>query len=103
MFGLIAEEVERVDPDLVTRNDKGEAEAVRYDAVNAMLLNEFLKAHIKMEEQEATITQLKSVVEKQEAVNAQQQKQIEAVTTGLQKVSVQLDASKPAPQVVNNP
>ena len=103
MFGLIAEEVEQVDPDLVTRNDKGEAEAVRYDAVNAMLLNEFLKAHSKMEEQEATITQLKSVVEKQEAVNAQQQKQIEAVTTGLQKVSVQLDASKPAPQVVNNP
>ena len=103
MFGLIAEEVEQVDPDLVTRNDKGEAEAVRYDAVNAMLLNEFLKAHIKMEEQEATITQLKSVVEKQEAVNAQQQKQIEAVTTGLQKVSAQLDASKPAPQVVNNP
>ena len=103
MFGLIAEEVERVDPDLVTRNDKGEAEAVRYDAVNAMLLNEFLKAHIKMEEQEETITQLKSVVEKQEAVNAQQQKQIEAVTTGLQKVSAQLDASKPAPQVVNNP
>jgi uncharacterized coiled-coil protein SlyX len=76
---------------------------VRYDAVNAMLLNEFLKAHSKMEEQEATITQLKSVVEKQEAVNAQQQKQIEAVTTGLQKVSAQLDASKPAPQVVNNP
>ena len=103
MFGLIAEEVERVDPDLVTRNDKGEAEAVRYDAVNAMLLNEFLKAHSRMEEQEATITQLKSVVEKQEAVNAQQQKQIEAVTTGLQKVSAQLDASKPAPQVVNNP
>jgi len=103
MFGLIAEEVEQVDPDLVTRNDKGEAEAVRYDAVNAMLLNEFLKAHSKMEEQEATITQLKSVVEKQEAVNAQQQKQIEAVTTGLQKVSAQLDASKPAPQVVNNP
>ena len=103
MFGLIAEEVEQVDPDLVTRNDKGEAEAVRYDAVNAMLLNEFLKAHVKMEEQEETITQLKSVVEKQEAVNAQQQKQIEAVTTGLQKVSAQLDASKPAPQVVNNP
>jgi hypothetical protein len=85
MFGLIAEEVEQVDPDLVTRNDKGEAEAVRYDAVNAMLLNEFLKAHIKMEEQEATITQLKSVVEKQEAVNAQQQKQIEAVTTASRK------------------
>ena len=87
MFGLIAEEVEQVDPDLGTHNEKGEADAVRYDAVNAMLLNEFLKAHIKMEEQEETITQLKSVVEKQEAVNAQQQTQIEAVTTGLQKVS----------------
>jgi hypothetical protein len=59
MFGLIAEEVEQVDPDLVTRNEKGEAEAVRYDAVNAMLLNEFLKEHRKVQEQEATITQLK--------------------------------------------
>src|ERR1700747_101868 len=50
MFGLIAEEVEQVDPDLVTRNDKGEAEAVRYDAVNAMLLNEFLKEHRTLQE-----------------------------------------------------
>jgi hypothetical protein len=54
MFGLIAEEVEKVDPSLVTRNDKGEVEAVRYEAVNAMLLNEFLKEHRKNEEQEAT-------------------------------------------------
>ena len=88
MFGLIAEDVEKVAPDLVTRNEKGEAETVRYEAVNAMLLNEFLKEHRKNEEQEATI--------------AQQQKRIEALTTGLQKVSAQLEASKPAPQVVNN-
>jgi hypothetical protein len=54
MFGLIAEEVEKVDPDLVTRNDKGEAETVRYEAVNAMLLNEFLKEHRRNEEQRAT-------------------------------------------------
>jgi uncharacterized coiled-coil protein SlyX len=62
---------------------------VRYEAVNAMLLNEFLKEHRKNEEQEATI--------------ARQQKQIEALTEGLQRVSTQLEASKPAPQVVNNP
>jgi hypothetical protein len=61
---------------------------VRYDAVNAMLLNEFLKEHRKNEEQEATI--------------ARQQKQIDALTAGLQKVSAQLEASKPAPQMVNN-
>jgi uncharacterized coiled-coil protein SlyX len=68
-----------------------------------MLLNEFLKAHRKAQQQEATITQLKSTAAKQEATIAKQQKQIEALTTGLQKVSDQLQASKPAPQVVNNP
>ncbi len=73
---------------------------MRYDAVNAMLLNEFLKEHRKIEEQEATITQLKSMVEKQEAANAHQQKQIEALTAGLQKVNAHLEASKPTPQVV---
>ncbi len=82
MFGLIAEEVEQVDPDLVTRNDKGEAEAVRYEAVNAMLLNEFLKEHRRVQELE---------------------KQVEKLTAGLQKVSDQLELNKPAPQtVVNN-
>ncbi len=82
MFGLIAEEVEQVDPDLVTRNDKGEAEAVRYEAVNAMLLNEFLKEHRRVQELE---------------------KQVEKLTAGLQKVSDQLELNKSAPQtVVNN-
>jgi len=96
MFGLIAEDVEKVDPDLVTRNEKGEAETVRYEAVNAMLLNEFLKEHRKNEEQYATITDLKSTV-------AQQQKQIDALTAGLQKVSAQLELNKSEPQtVVNN-
>jgi Chaperone of endosialidase len=66
MFGLIAEEVEQVDRDLVTLNDKGEVEAVRYEAVNAMLLNEFLKEH-------RTVQDLKSTVAKQEATIAQQQ------------------------------
>src|SRR6266576_1125056 len=76
MFGLIAEEVEKVDPELVTRNDKGEVETVRYEAVNAMLLNEFLKEHRKVEQQEAIITQVKSTSAKQEATIAKQQKQI---------------------------
>jgi len=101
-FGLIAEEVADINPDLVVRDEKGEIYTVRYDAVNAMLLNEFLKEHRTVQEQGATITQLKSMVEKQGAANAQQQKQIEALTAGLQKVSAQLEASKPAPQVVKN-
>jgi hypothetical protein len=95
-FGLIAEDVAEVNPDLVVRDNNGEIYTVRYDAVNAMLLNEFLKEH-------RTVQELKSVVAKQEAAAAQQQKQIEALTAGLQKVSAQLQASKPAPQVVNNP
>ena len=65
-----------------------------------MLLNEFLKEHRKVQEQEASITQLKQDFR---ATVAQQQKQIDALTEGLQKVSAQLEASKPAPKVVNNP
>jgi uncharacterized coiled-coil protein SlyX len=99
-FGLIAEEVAQVNPDLVVRDENGEIYTVRYDAVNAMLLNEFLKEHRKVQEQEATITQLKSTVEKQEATNAQQQKQIETLISGLSKVSDQLEANRPTPQVV---
>ena len=95
-FGLIAEEVADVNPDLVVRDENGEIYTVRYDAVNAMLLNEFLKEH-------RTVQELKSNAAKQEATIAQQQKQIEALTAGLQKVSAQLEASKPASQVVNNP
>ena len=71
------------------RDDSGEIYTVRYDAVNAMLLNEFLKEHHTVQEQGGTIARL--------------EKQVEALTAGLQKVSAQLEASKPAPQVVNNP
>jgi Chaperone of endosialidase len=92
-FGLIAEEVAEVNPDLVVRDGNGEIYTVRYDQVNAMLLNEFLKEH-------RTVQELKSVVAKQEATAAQQQKQIEALTAGLQKVSAQLEVSKAAPQTV---
>src|SRR5438093_879940 len=95
-FGLIAEEVAKVNPALVLPDKEGKPYTVRYDAVNAMMLNEFLIEH-------KTVQELKSIAAKQEASIAQQQKQIEALTEGLQKVSAQLEASKPAPQVVNNP
>ena len=85
-FGLVAEEVEKVNPDLVVRDKEGKPYSVRYEQVNAMLLNEFLKEHRKNDEQEATIARL--------------QKQIEALTAGLHKVSVQLAAGKSAPHVV---
>jgi hypothetical protein len=94
-FELIAEEVAEVNPDLVVRDKKGEIYTVRYDAVNAMLLNEFLKEHRKNEEQQ-------SKIEQQEATIVRQQKQIEALAAGLQKVSAQLEVIRPAPQKALN-
>jgi hypothetical protein len=94
-FGLVAEEVAEVNPDLVVRDGNGEIYTVRYDAVNAMLLSEFLKEH-------RTVRELKSNAAKQEATIAQQQKQIEGLTAGLQKVSAQLELSESAPQTVLN-
>ena len=82
-----------MNPDLVVRHAKGELSTVRYEAVKAMLLNEFLKEHRKVE-------QLESKAQKQETMIAQQQKQIEALTAGLQKVSAQVEMSRPAPQMV---
>src|SRR5437764_7513947 len=105
-FGLIAEQVEKVNPDLVARDSDGKIYTVRYEAVNAMLLNEFLKEHRKVEEQQATIGELKTSVaehEKLKTTIAQQQKQIEALTATVQKVSDQVAFSKPAPQLVANP
>jgi hypothetical protein len=80
-WGLVAEDVEKVNPDLVVRDKEGKPYSVRYEQVNAMLLNEFLKEH-------STVQELK--------------KEVAALTAGLQKVSAQLEASKPAPQVVSN-
>jgi uncharacterized coiled-coil protein SlyX len=102
-FGLVAEQVEKVDPDLVVRSEDGKVTSVRYEAVNAMLLNEFLKEHRKIEEQQLTITRLESKIARQELTAAQQQKQIEALTATVQKVSDQIAFSKPAPQLVGNP
>ncbi|MBA3543804.1 MAG: tail fiber domain-containing protein [Chthoniobacterales bacterium] len=84
-FGLVAEQVEKVNPDLVARDDQGRPYTVRYEAVNAMLLNEFLKEHRKVEDQEATITQLKSTV-------VQQQKGMEILAAGLKKQESQIQA-----------
>jgi hypothetical protein len=94
-FGLVAEQVEKVNPDLVARDGEGKPYTVRYEAVNAMLLNEFLKEHRKNEAQELRIGQ-------QDAMIARQQKQIEVLTAGLQKVSAQLELSKSGPQTVLN-
>src|SRR5206468_5907555 len=96
-FGLIAEEVAEVNPALIARNSKGQPESVHYDQVNAMLLNEFLKEHKAFLEEQRK-------VEEQGALIATQQKQIDALTAGLQKVSDQLELNKPAPQLVlSNP
>jgi Chaperone of endosialidase len=105
-FGLIAEEVVMISPDLITRDEEGQPQTVRYEAINAMLLNEFLKEH-------RTVKELKSTLAKQEAMIAeqhrsfqrkltQQETQIEALTSGLQKVSAQMETMKPVTQMVIN-
>ena len=99
-YGLIAEEVAKVAPDLVFVDNNGTVQTVRFEQVGAMLLNEFLKEH-------STVEQLKAKVAKQEEIIAQQQKGMEVLTaqlkdqaTQIQKVSAQLEVIKPAPQVV---
>jgi uncharacterized coiled-coil protein SlyX len=85
-FGLIAEDVEKVNPDLVLRDGDGKVSTVRYEAVNAMLFNEFLKEHRNVAEQQSTIAELKTTV-------AQQQKHIEALTATVRKVSERVELS----------
>ena len=105
--GLIAEEVAKVNPALILTDKEGKPYSVRYEQVNAMLLNEFLKEHRTVQEQGATITRQRKDFE---AAIAQQHKEIDALTAivkqqaaQIQKVSAQLEAGKPAPQLVNNP
>jgi len=98
-FGLIAEQVEKVNPDLVARDADGKVNTVRYEAVNAMLLNEFLKAHRKAQEQEATIAQLKQDFRTTVAeLNARLKEQ----DSKIEKVSAQVEMSKRAPQMAVN-
>lgn len=116
-FDLVAEEVEKVDPDLIVRDEDGKVSTVRYEAVNAMLLNEFLKEHNRVDSQKADLVEMKSVVSKQEALiakqqeqiatqqatAARQQKQIETLTAGLQKLSAAVELNKQAPtQMADN-
>lgn len=85
-FGLIADEVAKLNPNLMVRDEHGEIYTVRYDAANAMLLNEFLKEHKAFLQEQRKVEQL--------------EKQVEKLTTSLQKVSAQLELSKPAPRAV---
>jgi hypothetical protein len=104
-FGLVAEEVARMDPALVLTDKEGKPYTVRYEAVNAMLLNEFLKEHRKNEEQQATIAQLKSGMEALTATVKEQAAQIQKVSDQLAAASPSgggLEANKPTPQVVAN-
>jgi len=101
-FGLIAEEVEKVNPDLVMRDEDGKVNTVRYEAVNAMLLNEFLKNYRtdqdqgrKLQEQELTIAKLQTLV-------AQQQKQIETLSATVRRVSERVEVGARAPRVAAN-
>ena len=101
--------MEKVNPDLVARDAEGKVYTVRYEAVNAMLLNEFLKEHRTVQEQEASIAQLKSTAAKQAATIARQQKGMEVLAATLkdqasqiQKVSAQLELRKSAPQMAGN-
>jgi hypothetical protein len=87
-FGLVAEEVEKVNPALVVRDADGKPYTVRYEAVNAMLLNEFLKEHKKVEELEGIVASLAATVKEQAAQ--------------IQKVSAQIEVNKTAPQIVLN-
>jgi len=98
-FGLVAEQVEKVNPALVARDDKGKVYTVRYEAVNAMLLNEFLKEHRKVQEQGATIAQLKKDFR---ATVAQLATRLDEQATQIQKVSAQVELSKPAARTVLN-
>ena len=98
-FGLIAEEVAEVSPDLVIRDKEGKPLSVRYEQVNAMLLNEFLKEHRKVEKLEATVAeQQKSFQSKL----AEQEKQLQALASGLQRVNAQVEMGKPGQKMVAN-
>ena len=105
-FGLIAEEVAKVNPALVLPDKEGKPYTVRYEAVNAMLLNEFLKEHCTVQELKSTVAKQEAAILQQkkdfQAIASQQQKQIEALTAGLQKVSAQLEMNRTAPELRDN-
>jgi uncharacterized coiled-coil protein SlyX len=101
-YGLIAEQVAEVDPQLVVRGRDGAIMAVHYEQISNMLLNEFLKEHKKVEAQQATIAELKSTVAQQEKGMEVLTAQLKEQAAQIQKVSAQLEVNKPAPQVVTS-
>ena len=102
-FGLVAEDVAKVNPDLVTHNAKGELSTVRYEAINAMLLNEFLKEHRKVEKQGAAIaeqrTDFQTKIDRLEAIIARQQRRLDEQAAQIEKVSAQAHMNNSVTQV----
>ena len=96
----MAEQVEKVNPDLVVRDDEGKVITVRYEAVNAMLLNEFLKEHRQVKEQERNAHEQQSTITALKATVARQQKEIEALVATVQKVSDRIERSAAAPRLL---
>jgi hypothetical protein len=101
-FGLVAEQVEKVDPDLVARDEQGKPYSVRYEAVNAMLLNEFLKEHRRVEEQSAIMKTQDTRIASLETALAEERDEIRVLSAGLQKVSNQPVTEKTAPRMAAN-
>jgi trimeric autotransporter adhesin len=101
-FGLVAEQVEKVNPHLVARDEQGKPYTVRYEAINAMLLNEFLKEHRKVEEQSSQIAKQDCKVQKLEATVVQLQSALKEQAAQIRKVSDQLSATEPAARLVTN-
>src|SRR5207245_1175995 len=101
-FGLVAEDVEKVAPELVVRDEDGKVSSVRYEAVNAMLLNEFLKEHRKATEEHGKVEEQGRMIQELKGLVTAQQKQIETLSAGLQKVSDEVELAKPRAQLVTN-
>jgi uncharacterized coiled-coil protein SlyX len=101
-FGLVAEDVDKVNPDLVVHDKEGKPYSVRYDQVNSMLLNEFLKEHSRVTEQSNINRQQEKTITELKAMLAEQEKELKTLKTGLERVSDRLDATKPANRLATN-
>jgi len=101
-LGLVAEDVAKINPDLVVRDENGNVNSVRYDQVNAMLLNEFLKEHRRNQDQQATISELKLILAEQESRLAHQEKKVAMLTAAFKRVCTQHEISRPASRLSSN-
>jgi hypothetical protein len=101
-FGLVAEDVEKVNPDLVARDEQGKPYTVRYEAVNAMLLNEFLKEHTAFVEEQRKLKSLEKAMVEQQKENATMRATLKEQANQIQRVIAQIEVNKTAPQTVLN-